>query len=115
MNLRELAESDNALLLEDDISGFAVAVKLTDPGGPEYEVKGQYHRVGVDIDPETGAVVQGNKSAVTVRLSSLGPGVMPADSWKVETTDITGAAVTGYVNAVMADRTAGRVTMLLRM
>jgi hypothetical protein len=113
MNLRELAEADNAFLLEDDVAGFGVAIMLTDLAGNVYQVKGQYHRVGVDVDPETGLMVPGNRSTVTVRLASLG-GVLPDDGWLVETKDITGATVRGKASSVMLDRTAGRATMILK-
>ena len=113
-NLRELAESDNAIILEDDTSGFAVPIKFTDKQGRVYEVRGQYNRVGVDIDPETGLLVPGNKSSVTVRLSSLGVMVFPDEDWLVESTDITGALVKGRATNVMLDRTAGRATVLFK-
>jgi hypothetical protein len=79
-----------------------------------YTVKGQYHRVGVDIDPETGMLVAGYKSAVTVRLSRFPLSALPDNDWLIETTDITGAAVKGKATNVMLDRTAGRVTMLFK-
>ena len=79
-----------------------------------YNLTGQYHRVGVDIDPETGQLVQGNKSAVTVRLSSIEGGALPVEGWTVETTDITGATVRGKASVVMLDRTAGRATIIFK-
>lgn len=116
MNLRTLAEADNAIILEDDESGFGVSIKLTDPGGPTaYEVTGQYHRIGAIQDPETGMMIAGNHNAVTIRLSSLGVGVLPARDWEIETTDITGAVVKGHAQYVLPDRTAGRVTMIMRI
>lgn len=112
MNLRALAEADNAAILEDDVAGFAVGIRLTDTEGRVYQVKGQYHRVGVDIDPETGLLVPGNKSAVTVRLSSVA--ALPDSDWLIETTDITGTAVKGRAAFVMLDRTAGRATIIFK-
>lgn len=117
MNMRELGEADNELLLEDDVSGFGVAITLTDTATPTpnvYQVKGQYHRVGVDIDPATGLQVAGNKSSVTVRMSRFPLGALPDNDWTIETTDITGAAVKGKATHVMLDRTAGRVTIIMR-
>jgi len=114
MSLRTLAEADNAFLLEDDTSGFGVAIELTDLEGTVYNVTGQYHRVGVDIDPETGILVPGNKSSVTVRLSRFQADNYPDSGWAVKTTDITGAIVRGKVTAPMLDRTTGRATLILR-
>ena len=115
MNLLDQAEADNAFILEDDVSGFGRAVTLTDlvtPTPNVYQAIGQVTRVGVAIDPGTGLQVPGNTCAVTLRLSALG--VLPVEGWAVETTDITGAAVTGKIKNVMLDRTAGRVTFQVR-
>jgi hypothetical protein len=112
--LLDQAEADNAMILEDDVSGFGRAVTLTDNATPAnvYQAKGQVTRVGVAIDPGTGLQVPGNTCAITLRLSSLG--VLPQEDWSVETTDITGAVVAGKVKNVMLDRTAGRVTFMVR-
>ena len=114
MNLYELAEADNAYILEDSENGFARMIKITDTGRvpTTYTVYGQAIRVGVDIDLDTGNMVPGNKTALTVRLSSLG--VLPDEDWTVEFTDITGTLVKGKVSYVMLDRTAGRVTMIMK-
>jgi hypothetical protein len=77
-----------------------------------FEVKGQYIRNGVEIDPETGLLVPGSRSAVTVRLSRLTS--IPDEGWLIETTDSTGATVKGRATSVMLDRTAGRATMLFK-
>jgi len=79
-----------------------------------YNLVGQYMRVGVDIDPETGQLVQGNKSAVTIRLSSIEGGALPAEGWTVTATDSTGASVHGKASVVMLDRTAGRATIIFK-
>jgi len=114
VNLRQRAEADNAIILEDDEHGFGVAITFTSPDASQtVTVKGQFTRISVEIDPETGAIVRGSKAAFTVRLSSLG-GVIPEDGWKVESTDITGAAFTGYCNDVLPDLTSGRLTVLAR-
>jgi hypothetical protein len=115
VNLLDQAEADNAMILEDDVSGFGRAVTLTDNATPTpnvYQARGQVTRVGVAIDPGTGLQVPGNTCAITLRLSALG--VLPQEDWSVETTDITGATVAGKVKNVMLDRTAGRVTFMVR-
>lgn len=118
MNLRDQAEADNDFLIEDDVDGFGVPVTLTPNSGDLTPIvcKGQYHRIGVDIDPGTGLLVQGNKSAVTIRTSRLA-GRVPAEGWTVATTDISGAAVTGKIpkSAVLPDRTLGRTTILFKV
>jgi hypothetical protein len=114
MNLRAQAEADNEFLLEDDVAGFGTAIKLTSSAVPPvvYNVKGQYHRVGVDVDPETGLLVAGNKSSVTVRLSRFPLAALPDNDWTIEVTDILGETVKGKARHVLLDRTAGRATII---
>ena len=115
MNLREQAEADNAIILEDDVAGFGVEITFTSPDEVQTKtVKGQFTRISVEIDQGTGLMVRGSTVAFTVRLSSLG-GIIPADKWKVESTDITGAAFVGYCQAPMPDYTSGRLTVLARV
>jgi hypothetical protein len=117
MNLLDQAEADNAMLLEDDVSGFGRAITLTDLATPTpnvYQLKGQVTRVGVAMEPSTGLPVPGNTCSITVRLSALG-GALPAEGWTMETTDITGVAIVGKLTNVMLDRTAGRVTAMVRI
>lgn len=119
MSLLTLAEADNAFLLEDAVMGFGTPGTITEPGvgGTVHNVVGQYIRVAVSVDPGTGLQVAANKSAYTVRLSSLN-GYIPGAGCIVSTTDITGAVVTGKVpktgDDVYLDRTLGRVTILFK-
>lgn len=113
MGLREIAEQDNAFLVEDGAAGFATDVTLDDNAGNTYPaIKGVYFRVGVTIDPNTGQTVVGEQSHVTVRLSSLT--AIPEDGWKCTVADITGSDVVGYVTSPMPDRTLGRMSWFLR-
>ena len=120
MNLLGQAEADLAFVLEDDVNGYGRAITLTAPGegGTVYNVKGQYNRIGVAVDPGTGAAVATDKSSVTVRISSLS-NVIPGAGWTVTTTDSTGAVVTGKVpltgDNVFPDRALGRVTILFKV
>ena len=128
MNLLQQAEADNAMLLEDSVSGFSRAVTLNDGATPTphiYNVKGQVTRVGVTIDPNSGLPIPGNTCAVTLRISTLMAAAVllglsasagiPAEGWGVSTTDSTGATVAGKVKNVQLDRTAGRVTFQVRI
>ena len=110
MSLLEDIEADNAILVEGDL---ARAVTLTDPAGPVYSVLGIVARIGASIDPGTGLRVPGAQTEITIRLSALG-GVVPAEGWGVDTTDVTGGAVTGKIKNVMPDRMAGRATFYVR-
>ncbi len=119
MNLLAQAEADLSFILEDDVTGFGRPATLTEPDGTTvHNVVGQYIRVGLELDPGTGQMVATDKSALTVRISSLG-GAIPAAGWTVSTTDITGAVVTGKIGKtgenVFKDRTLGRVTILFKV
>jgi len=116
MNLRQQAEADNAIILEDDVAGFAVSITFTNPADAEetVTVKGQFTRISVEVDPETGLMVQGSTSALTVRLSSLGE-VMPKEGWEVKSTDPDGTPFTGYCQVLRPDYTSGRLTVMARV
>lgn len=112
----------NALELVAPISGLfgaAIIASTVTPGtdiagSTVYNLKGMYWRVGVEIDPETGLLVAGSKSAVTLRLSRFPINALPDNGDLVEAVDSNGVTVKGYATNVMLDRTAGRVTLLFR-
>ena len=69
--LRELAESDLAVILEDDVTGFGWPITVTDPAGLTATLKGQSNDIGQVIDPDTGTAVSGRLATVSIRISSL--------------------------------------------
>ena len=111
MNIRELAESDLGEILDED----GVDATLIDLEENEYSVKCLYFRIGVDIDPNTGATIPGNRSTVLIRIGELGESVIPEEGWTVATTDVTGAEVTGKINYAALDRTHGAAMLILRV
>lgn len=116
MSLQALAYADNKYILEN-ANGFNGPVKLTDLTTPTphvYNLSGFNLRIGVDIDPETGLLVQGNKTAVTVHLSNFSVSNLPDSDWPVEATDITGVTVKGKATNVMLDRALGFATILFK-
>lgn len=116
MSLQALAYADNKYILEN-ANGFSSAVKLTDLATPTphvYNLRGFNLRVGVDIDPETGLLVQGNKTAITVHLSNFSVSNLPDADWPVEATDILGVTVKGKATNVMLDRALGFATILFK-
>jgi hypothetical protein len=124
MNLRELAESDLAVTLEDNANGFGWAVTVTDPNGvtnagPLY---GQSTDIGAMLDPETGVLIAGRTATVSLRLSSLTsqglgtPKATPSASsrpWLVAFNDINGNAFTFKVVRPLPDRSLGFITLIL--
>ena len=116
MSLQALAYADNKYILEN-ASGFTGPVKLTDLATPTphvYNLTGFNLRIGVDVDPETGLLVQGNKTAISVHLSNFSLSNLPDADWPVEATDITGALVKGKATNVMLDRSLGFATILFK-
>ncbi len=71
MNLREQAELDLELTLEDNTFGFGWPVKVTDPDGLSADVFGQANDIAFQIDPQTGQAVSGTVVEVVLRISTL--------------------------------------------
>jgi len=122
VNLRELAEADLAVTLEDAADGFGWPITVTDPDGTSAALTGQSGDVSELIDPDTGQAVSGRFAHVSLRLSSLyaaGLG-MPkgiAESgrkpWRIAFPDINGVAYLFEVRHSKPDRTMGVVTCTL--
>lgn len=107
MSLRSQAYADFASILETDGDD----VTLIAPNETEYEVKAQVIRRDAQVDPDTNTQIISPVLAVSVALSGLA--VVPVqDTWTIQTTDATGAALTRRVAEVRIDRTIGIVTML---
>ena len=123
MGLRELAERDLAVIVEDRDGGFGWDVVLTDPAGIEYPLVGLSTDIAQAIDPETGQLVTGRSAAVSVRISSLllaGAASLPravADKaskpWLVAFDDINGNPWVFKVQHASPDRALGVITLQL--
>lgn len=122
MNLRTLAESDLAYLLEDSVNGFGWDITVTNPAGTSVALVGDAGDVGQMIDLDTGEIVSGRLAQVTLRLSSLataGFGIPqgiedPASKpWLMTFDDINGNAYTFKVVRSFPDRKLGVVKVLL--
>lgn len=117
MNLVTLAEADNAIILEDTVTGFGRAASFQaptvapDPPPAPIVVGVQFIRRGVKLDPATGLMVAGDEAFVTARITSLGA-TMPTDGWTVTVADSSGVSCTYKIEKgkTMQDRTLGRVT-----
>lgn len=122
MNLRQLAEQDLAVTLEDSVFGFGWPVTLTDPQGASANLTGQAHDISQIIDPDTGTAISGRSSAFVLRQSSitaagLGDPYGVADGgslpWLVSFESINGAPYTFKVEDSDADRVLGTRTLIL--
>ena len=91
-------------------------VTLTAPGESPVTIKGHVVRTDRKTDPETGVEVYEPRLVVSVALSKLDSPPTYSDAWRewlIETTDVTGAAVSGYPADVSINATLGYVRMML--
>jgi hypothetical protein len=124
MNLRETAEADLAIVLEDDAGGFGWPIKVTGPDDNVGNLIGSAGDIGRLIDADTGTAISGRFAGFTLRISSLtaeglGLPVGIADAskkpWLIEFDDINGNTHKFKVQESAPDRTLGIVTCILEL
>ncbi|ARB06251.1 hypothetical protein SppYZU01_14 [Shewanella phage SppYZU01] len=124
MSLRQLAEADLGVILEDSATGFGWPISVTDPDGNVGSLTGFSDDIAQVIDPDTGQAVSGRLASVALRISSLAPagltlprGIADTGSkpWVVEFDDINGNAYKFKVAQSNPDRALGLVTLLLEL
>lgn len=123
MSLRQIAENDLAITLEDGVNGFGWPITVTDPAGLSAPLSGQSQDIAQLIDPDTGQAVSGRLASVTLRISSLtlaGFTSLPRNiedeslkPWLVAFDDINGSPYIFRVQDSNPDRELGLVTCLL--
>lgn len=124
MSIRQLAESDLGLILEDGATGFGWPITVTDPSGAVRPLTGFSDDIAQIIDPDTGQAVSGRLASVALRISSIiaaglalprgiaDSGIKP---WLIEFEDINGNAFKFKVSQSNPDRALGLVTLLLEL
>jgi hypothetical protein len=121
MGLREIAEADLAVTLEDT-AGFGWPITITDPGGFALQLTGQSDDIAQTIDPDTGLIVSGRRASVAVRLKALYDGGLSIPQgivdeasrpWLVQFEDINGLPYNFKVVQSNPDRALGLVTLIL--
>lgn len=124
MSIRQLAESDLGLILEDGATGFGWPITVTDPSGTVRPLTGFSDDIAQIIDPDTGQAVSGRLASVALRISSIlaagltlprgiaDAGIKP---WVIEFDDINGNAFKFKVAQSNPDRALGLVTLLLEL
>lgn len=119
MNLREQAERDLAVILEDGATGGGWPITVTDPAGVQATLTGFSGDIAQLIDPDTGQAVSGRLASVTLRIASLHAqglqlpqGIADAGSkpWLIAFTDINGLAYRFKVSESHPDRGLGIVS-----
>ena len=124
MSIRQLAESDLGLILEDGATGFGWPITITDPSGTVRHLKGFSDDIAQIVDPDTGQAVSSRSASVALRISSIleagltlprgiaDAGIKP---WIIEFDDINGNAFKFKVSQPNPDRALGLVTLLLEL
>lgn len=124
MGLRQLAESDLGAILEDSDTGFGWPITVTNPDGVSASMVGSSGDISQVIDPDTGLIVSGRLSHVSLRISSLiaaglsvPAGIADASltPWLVAFDDINGQPYTFKIVESNPDRTLGFVNCLLEL
>jgi len=122
MNLRQQAEADLGLILEDGISGFGWPITLIDPAGTVGVFTGFSDDIAQVIDPDTGQAVSGRLATIALRLSSIYSAgfTIPqaiADTgskpWIVQFNDINGTTYQFKIAQSNPDRALGVVVCIL--
>ena len=123
--LRETAETDLGLILEDSSTGFGWPITITDPAGKVESLVGFSGDIAQAIDPDTGQAVSGRLAMVSLRISSLiaagftdlprGIASTTSKPWLITFDDINGTSYTFKVQQSNPDRTLGLVKCILEL
>ncbi len=71
MGLRQLAEADNRIILNDSTFGFGYAITVTNPAGTVVSLVGFSDDISQVIDPETGQAVSGRLASVAININDI--------------------------------------------
>lgn len=123
MGLRELAEADLAVIIEDENFGFGREITLTNPDGDSETLIGFTNDVSQVTDPETGQLVSIRLASATLRISTitisggLPEGVADASAkpWRVSFEDILGNMIEYKVAQGNPDRALGVIFLVLEL
>lgn len=122
MSLRQTAETDLGIILEDDIYGFGWSITVTNPAGLAKVLKGFSNDIAQVIDPDTGQAVSGRLASVAIRIALLTANGLAipesiADTaskpWLIAFNDINGNGYTFKVQQSNPDRAIGLVVCVL--
>jgi hypothetical protein len=122
MGLREVAEEDLLIIMEDDDIGFGWPITLTDPADVSVNLVGFSDDISQVIDPDTGQAVSGRLASVALRISTLlttgiglpqGIADLNSKPWRVTFDDINGTSHIFKISQSNPDRALGVVTCVL--
>jgi len=122
VGLRELAEADNRIILNDITFGFGYSISLENPEGIVTPLTGFSNDISQVIDPDTGVAVSGRLATAALNIndiidagSELPKGIADAGSkpWLFTFDDINGNAHTFKVSKSDPDRAIGMLICTL--
>ena len=117
MGLRELAEADARVILNDGVYGFGYSISLENPAGTVVpDLTGFSNDISQVVDPDTGVAVSGRLATAVLNINDitdagleLPKGIADAGSkpWLIRFDDINGNAHTFKVSKSDPDRAIG--------
>ena len=119
MNIRQLAQTHLAKILDSDSIGNSQSVFLTSPANVTETIEASTSDVSSLIDPQTGVAVRGRHATITIRIGLLtergleiprGTEDTTKKPWLVSFDDINGDRWEFKVDDSHIDRTLGIVT-----
>ena len=122
MSLRELAEADSRVILNDNAFGFGYPITITDPAGTVVPLVGFSNDISQVVDPDTGVAVSGRLATAALNINdiidaglTLPKGIADAGSkpWLIMFDDINGNAHTFKVSKSDPDRAIGMLICTL--
>ena len=123
MGLREQAEADLGMIIEDRSFGWGWDITLTDPNGKTEALVGLSQDISLAVDPDTGMLVSGRTATIALRISTLrakgfaeNPKNIPDKNkkpWVVGFRDINGVPCLFKVIRPSPDATIGAITLVL--
>ena len=124
MNLRDQAERDLAITLEDAEYGYGIEAIVTNPAGDSATLNIQSGDINLLLDTDTGVSVSNREAHAAVRIKSLteaGLGIPRAkpkqneNPWISEFSDPNGNIRKFTVAESRPDRTLGLITVVLEL
>ena len=122
MNLREQAELDLGLTLEDDVFGFGVECQIEDPAGTSDTFIVQSGDIHQLLETDTGVPVNNKTAHVSIRIQSLLdkafglPQRQPDESgniWQFTFKDSNGISRKFTIAETLPDKTLGVISVIL--
>lgn len=123
MGLREQAEADLGMIIEDRSFGWGWDIILTDPDGKSEPMVGLSQDIALAVDPDTGMLVSGRTATIALRISTLrakgfaeNPKGVPDKNkrpWVVKFNDINGVPCVFKVIRSNPDAMIGCITAVL--